>query len=518
MNKKFPWFGFSLSRHTAQPALPKYPDSFLRIAVLEGGGLGDAILQLPYLKAIRKMFNKPVIIDFYTRPYKAFEQVPFIDHTFPYDPKFTAMDSYDVYMQAVRCYHILKIDKEKTEAFSPEFYHFCSDCIALTEKHFKRTQSNLFNQYAMLFGKNRMEQSDVHYVLGVDRYTPPYMTWDEKAFSILDTAGLADTPYITLCRAVDEKYGNNHPKLWPLEHYIQLIKSLKQAYPHIKLVQIGSKATPDLLEGVDINLTGQTNLEQSKVLLKYALLHIDGEGGLVHLRHALQGKSAVMFGPTSVDMFGYEDNLNFSQAVCPVPCDWISGAWMQGCMRTGHSPAPCMVAITPQRVFETIRHYLDHLPVYKLSAPVKEVALQIADKTPQQIAFIGRPQQDYQTYLAQGHQIKIYDTELNLSDTSFPKNCFYAQQVNQPNCTAEYATFYNIPAKDNTFDVVCCTQLECATHPAYALQEMLRILKPGGKLFLAADKTLPPFSMLGQRIEVTIDMISTTKIQEPVHE
>lgn len=40
--------------------------------------------------------------------------------------------------------------------------------------------------------------------------------------------------------------------------------------------------------------------EKLKVILKHAKLHIDSEGGLVHLRHAIKGgPSVVLFGPTS---------------------------------------------------------------------------------------------------------------------------------------------------------------------------------------------------------------------------
>ena len=500
----------------SQPVIPHYPDSFLRIAILEGGGIGDAVLQLVYIKEIRKMFQKPVIIDFYIRPYKAFEQVPFIDHCFPYDPTFQAKDSYDVYMQAVRCYHILKIDHEKTKAFSPDFYRFCADQLSLTEKHFKRTQANLFNQYALLFGKNRVEQGDVHSILGITRHTPTYLTWDENAFSILDETGLTNTPYITLCRAVDEKYGENHPKLWPLEHYKELIKLLKANYPHIKLVQIGSKATPALLEGVDINLTGKTNLEQSKVLLKYALLHIDGEGGLVHTRHNLNGKSAVLFGPTSAEVFAYQDNINFRRPTCPVACDWVSGAWMQGCLR-GISPAPCMQAITPQAVFTRIKQYLDERVDYRMERPSSNGAFALENTPGQQIAFIGRPDNSYQTYIAQGHTVCIYDTDLDLPTADFPQNCLYAHAVKQQGATAEYATFYNIPAADNKFDVVYCDRLERATHPIYALQEMLRILKPGGTLWLGANTTLAPIIFRTETVLVSPQLQKLSKTEVPTH-
>lgn len=45
----------------------------------------------------------------------------------------------------------------------------------------------------------------------------------------------------------------------------------------------------------------------------------------------------------------------------------------------------------------------------------------------------------------------------------------------------------NIPVEDNSFDNILCTEiLEHATNPIEILKEMIRILKPGGKIILTA--------------------------------
>jgi ADP-heptose:LPS heptosyltransferase len=59
-------------------------------------------------------------------------------------------------------------------------------------------------------------------------------------------------------------------------------------------------------------------------------MHIDDEGGLVHMATALGTKCAVLFGPTPVGIFGYEQNINICADTCKecfgiVPyCDKLS--------------------------------------------------------------------------------------------------------------------------------------------------------------------------------------------------
>ena len=469
---------------------PPAPESFLRIALEERGGLGDALFQLTFIKEIRKLFDKPVRIDFYTRSYGAFQHIPFVDYCADYDPEHRPLDRYDVYISCIRCYYFLKIDQEKVQQFSPRFYRFCQDCLQLTATHFKNPNSNLFNQYALLFGKNRLEQPDTHSILGVTRHTPTYMAFDPAELDFLRQHGLENTPYITLCRAVDGHYTPQHPKLWPAAHYNELIAQLKKAYPSIKLVQIGAANTDILFDQADINLVGKTSYEQAKVLLKYALLHIDNEGGLVHLRHQLQGRSVVLFGPTSPDIFGYEDNLNIRSIICR-PCDWVSLRWTRGCLR-GITPAPCMQAITPSTVFNKIKKYMDALPHF-ISQILPDTQVQdiLSSASALQIAILGRQLPAWlSAAVTAGHKITVYAPDLSQPDEVFARNCFFCRTAQKQGFTAEYGTPYNIPAKSEKFDLIYGPDLSQEKYPAYVVQELLRILKEKGHLFVYATKEI----------------------------
>jgi ADP-heptose:LPS heptosyltransferase len=89
-----------------------------------------------------------------------------------------------------------------------------------------------------------------------------------------------------------------------------------------------------------------------------AYYHIDGECGMVHLRHFLSAKpSIVLFGPTKKDFYGYPENINISSNMC-IGCEWIHERWRTQCLKTGDN-AMCLQTIQPSFVIEKIREYED---------------------------------------------------------------------------------------------------------------------------------------------------------------
>lgn len=453
----------------SQKSFPLKDSHTLRIAIAEGGGLGDAIMQTLYIKEIRKLFTGKIVIDFYCRAFPAFKNFPFIDNCFPYTDNHPS-SNYDVYIVSRRFYIILACDEKKVKKFSKKFLLFCKWCKHLTDDILDgEYNDNLFSQYALLFGKNRLEQANVHNILPITRHTKTYCDLDEESFGILDEYGLTTTPYITVSRSVDCKYNGNHPKLWPLDYYEDLVGHLKKRFPYIKFVQLGAEFGYGRINGIDLNLVGKTSLNQVKILLKYALLHIDGEGGLVHLRHILNGVSAVFFGPTNPKIFGYENNLNFRSAGCVNPCEWVTRTWTNGCLRGFKKPL-CMQNLTPDAVFTSIVSYLEKIKLYIYESQYEQTLSKIEKST---IAFLGMPgQTDIQW--AKGNSLIIYTPDLTLRS-----NCDLFHQGQKKDFFAEYASPYNIPSENNYYDMVYINQLEQCRHPFYALQEALRILKPG---------------------------------------
>lgn len=456
----------------------------LHIAIAEGGGMGDASFQITYIKEIRKMFTKPVVIDFYCRAYNAFQNFPFIDNCYPYTDSHDT-DKYDVYIVSRRFYSVIKIDEEKTKRFSEKFYDFCKKSIFLRDVVLEnKTDDNLFSQYGLIFGRNRVEQADVYQMIPVSRYTPTYLKWSDDSFSCIKDFNLCDEDYITISRAVDSKYATNHPKLWPIEYFDKLVKLIKSNYKNIKIVQVGASEDFGIIKGIDVNLVGKTNLEQLKVVLKYSKLHIDCEGGLVHLRHLLNGKSIVIFGPTSPDIFGYEDNVNLRSKVCPHPCEWVTCNWTKGCL-LGESIPLCMQKLTPEDVFKEVKCCLDNVVRYDVVCSYDK---EISVKSKQKLAVFGKINEKLLNILqAKTDFITIYANDLSDLNGGYNKNMGYLEFAKKNKINADFATPYNIPAKDGEYDVMYISDLDNVSFIEYALQEAFRILKNGGKLYIDSN-------------------------------
>ncbi len=175
----------------------------------------------------------------------------------------------------------------------------------------------------------------------------------------LSDIGLEAKHFITIDTGLNIEYASKpNVRAWKYDYWNELARCIKAKYPQFKTVQIGLAAgiCEDIC--VDVNLNGKTNLEQVKVLMKYSLLHIDYEGGLVHLRHALGGgASIVLMGPTSSKIHNYPENIPVSAEVCAVPCEWTSQDWLVKC-KLGYKYPKCMEIITPEMVMNSIDEFM----------------------------------------------------------------------------------------------------------------------------------------------------------------
>lgn len=97
-------------------------------------------------------------------------------------------------------------------------------------------------------------------------------------------------------------------------------------------------------------------MEEVKYVIKNALLHVDIEGGLVHLATNLGTKCVVLFGPTQVDIYGYPENINIVAPKCNGGYGLYDNAFR--CAKDLDEPE-CMKALKPQLVMEHIVSYLN---------------------------------------------------------------------------------------------------------------------------------------------------------------
>lgn len=209
------------------------------------------------------------------------------------------------------------------------------------------------NYLTLINGQKSINRCDINRLLCMgEEYLYPIPM--EAGNHILANYHLSPRKYISIHRGK----GMTSPhdacsKLWSINKYEDLCQLLTQNYPDYPLVQLGAPHEKEL-QPINHQLVGKLNIAELKVILKNSALHIDSEGGLVHLRHALHGGiSAVIFGATSPDVYGYRENINLTSKACPGACEWLRNDWESTCLRTSEKFI-CLAKLTPEDVFQAI--------------------------------------------------------------------------------------------------------------------------------------------------------------------
>lgn len=347
----------------------------LNIAFKLKGGLGDILIDLNYINHIVTTINLQLVsIDIYAHrnlalvnallPKENFINKVYLDQDINDDTT-----KYDLFCIINRYPDIRYRDYNKIHKIAPELIDFVFSC-----QKFRLENLRFFNYLpvcdaesnylSIIQGKKRIQQPDIYNLYQLSEKFSYEISIDDKALNNFSNLNLIEKKFITIQRGTDDRQVLNSIKLWPFGFYNTLIKYIKDNFPSIPIVQLGinSDRCPEL-DGIDLNLVGKTSVEDLKVLLKNSFLHIDNEGGMVHLRHALNGgTSAVIFGPTSPEFYGYSENLNLRGQGCPHPCEWVVNKWQDHCAKGyGTQNTPCMLSLTPEYVFSKIKPLLGNI-------------------------------------------------------------------------------------------------------------------------------------------------------------
>ena len=226
-------------------------------------------------------------------------------------------------------------------------------------KHTPVFRPNIY-QLAKMYNKNCVNCIDFDNFVGLPKdfiytITPPTNMTD-----ILSKWGLKAGQYITLNRGSYTIPGQGEgTRVWPLAYYDKLVALLKKEYPALKIVQLGQTDDCPKVTGCDLCLCGKTDLDELKALLYSAVLHIDGEGGMPHLRKAMNaGPSVVLFGSTDPAYFGHITNINLVSNACPCKCCEMHDLWISKCLVTDDGAPLCLLKLTPDVVFKRIQDYM----------------------------------------------------------------------------------------------------------------------------------------------------------------
>jgi len=533
----------------------------MRIAFEIKGGLEDSLIALAWIKEFYKNSPDKLHIDIFCIEQQVMSALaqPFIRHIYP-NNLFSGVTGYDAKF-SIEHFVLVKEYSQKT-FHSPYLSGVIEKLNAFADRYAKYSNhAPLYNgawvNFCILRGWNKWDALGASKAFPFSRADYLAPAWPDHVFNVLRQYDLEKKAFITLHAGGDEHL---HPhgvegKIWPPDCWAQFCRLCKRAYPDIPLVQLGSHSA-FVIQDTDICLAGKISLHETAVILKQAMLHIDGESGLVHLRRQLRGQSIVLFGPTPEAYYGYPHNRNIISPVCG-NCMWTTNDWNTNCPRELPEPE-CLRAISPKKVLREMESALAERREYTCSVgnvalyssaerkayePVLEDICRVCGVEKQpitktitglchtyihaskqweyayviktietigaqhlKIADIGSGRGMLSWYLArQGHDVTAYDLNFSHAGGSdLDLNRRFVQFAKAEGFCAEFGSIFNIPMEDNIFDVVTCVSVvEHISWKFYAFKEMFRVLKPGGKLIITYDLTLADREQYdGNRLEV----------------
>lgn len=319
------------------------------------GGLGDILIAINYLVQLKTKFEKKIVF-YATLPDEMKSAKKFIDDSgcIKLADATLLNKSWLLNIDLCRIPYVRAVDFEKLKKISEPLYEWAREISDFNNKYPEYLKPGTVNDYLLTkftqkVGRNRLSQADVNNFINVKDVFKLKVSDEQK---ILKDYGFNKCQYITLQCGTGVYSGDViSTREWPIDKFNELIKLIRQKYPNIKIIQIGS--AKDLRMNADVDLCGVTNFDEFLVILKNAALHIGGESGCVHMRHFMCAKpSVVLFGPTNKDFYGYSENLNISSEICQ-GCEWLHSAWQKHCCISGNKPV-CMMKLKPEFVFKQL--------------------------------------------------------------------------------------------------------------------------------------------------------------------
>ncbi len=363
LHPRYVWWGFGA------------PDDIAHVLIRLGGGLGDIIIALNYVKHFAATFAPDVRVSISVpRAFK--KEIAFITRdlteiagvfTYHSEPR-----KNDLILSLVRTPVVTFAERAKLSTVAPKLYEYVRKLIFFAKENGTMlvpgtVADKLLQSYTQIQGRTRVGQADVEGLLSLKdtlKITPP-----ENAAEIREKFFLPQK-YITLQYGVGKvgKRKNNDPstnnRLCKIGIFYDIAAALKKRYPDHTLVQIGLPGC-DPIRGVDVNLCGETTFQELLSLLDGAALHVSCEGGTVHMRHFMSRKpSLVLFGPTDETFYGYPENINIASRLCPCPCEWVHDNWEHNCLFKPRKPvgytdffkrgALCMQALRAKEIVDAL--------------------------------------------------------------------------------------------------------------------------------------------------------------------
>ncbi len=344
-------------------------DNKARVAFRLNGGMGTFIIEMNFIQHLYDKFSDLLEVSVFSfsteMSYSLYGEQYFVSH-YGSRKEFVAKD-YDLAIDMNWFPKVVRYDEKKFKALDEN-----GELCALIKKWrdfssnsrtnvFFTPDTNMFDPNIHMFAtaknQNRLQVADIDGSLAIEKHYRFSISVDDE-IEILQKFGLDNCRYITLQQGVDAACNTKFaPKQWPNEYYARLCNICKERFPNIKLVQLGELDNNLPIEGVDMCLLGETTIPELKAVLKNAVLHIDGDCGMVHLRRAMHGgANIVLYGNLPDNIYGYNEDYRIVSDACNHWCAKLFDAWKCRCYKGG-MPV-CMTSIQPESIADIIDKHI----------------------------------------------------------------------------------------------------------------------------------------------------------------
>lgn len=344
---------------------PVAPTGPLRVLVHVRGGIGDVCMTRMFVKVLREALPKAEILFCYDS--KTVVDAVFQDWQFinGFQNRKYIPQNFDLVISGCHVLRYAYYRQERLEQLAPSFMPAFRQGLEM-QKIFNFFDQNTpfldgyLAQITVQYGSSRVGNLGLSTGLNVTQKTRAPLALDnQESQNILRRLGLAGKKYITIHDGINTNTdtSSGHPtRCWPQYCWREFALLFKRQFPGILLVQLGgSKST--VFDFADVSLVGKTSVRELPHILNNALLHVDGESGMVQLANLTQVKSVVLFGPTPEKYFGYSQNINLVSPECKA-CMNIDAKWMTHCILGRPVEKQCLASIPPQTVLKAVAQIL----------------------------------------------------------------------------------------------------------------------------------------------------------------
>lgn len=480
----------------------------IRIAIYLGGALGDYIVYLNFVDELALSDNISITL--------FLDRIGFANFVYGKRKNITIVHDLDNYLfiNANKKYdlslhfdHGITVYHHNLSSIKSKSYDFYIKTCRMLE-YVKKNRVDISEQQlrqlvifkkAQFSGDNKWSKLSAGGVIS-DNNKYSCIILNPSCYNVLCKYNLNDKKYITINYGADKNMGGeSQTKVVPSINLEKFIELFKVNYPEYTIVQTGTSNSSKLK---NVHLYAfDCSLDETAIILKNSELHIDSEGGLVHLASQLSTKCVVGFGPTPAFYYGYERNINIVSELCN-NCMSVTNDWNLHCPKGQYHPE-CTYSITGELIFKKADEYLksiDNLE-YKIyleknnNIKADSIDIQINNYIKQNpfgknIAVITKEKSTLLFEMPMSYnRITMYiDLPNEKYDTS---SILWQKEMISKKIKLKYGTGINISCIDNTydfiiFDMITFVENEYLKFETY-FDELLRIAKDDSILIFYGD-------------------------------